>query len=90
MKPQYGAEWDNYKIKAYELQEEAHRLYKANEEALGKYIDNWHRKYIDRMKTIAGLTEKEAKDALDAGMGEYDYNDNAIDAADSEMSYWDA
>lgn len=49
----------------------------------------WHTKYkqafIDN-----GVDEKFAQECLDAGMGEYDYNDDPAESALMEMSYWEA
>ena len=50
--------------------------------------EGWHRRYKQRL-IDAGVDEKFAQDCLDAGMGEYDYEDHPEDCADSEMSYWD-
>lgn len=52
-----------------------------------EHKDSWHRKYKDCM-IAEGLTEEEAQNALDAGMGEYDYSDDPEEAALMEMSYW--
>lgn len=51
-------------------------------------LSSWHRRYMDRLIAVAGLTEEQAQECLDAGMSEYDYSDSAEDAADDEMSYW--
>lgn len=53
-----------------------------------EFLDDWHKKYMARMIDRAGLSEEQAKYALDAGMGEYDYSDSPEGAADMEMSYW--
>ncbi len=43
---------------------------------------------MDTLKEIGGLTEKEASEAFDAGIGEYNYTDDPEDSANMEMSYW--
>jgi hypothetical protein len=48
----------------------------------------WHLKYKIRLMDRGGLTESEAEDALQAGMDEYDYEEDPVDFADHEMSYW--
>ena len=50
--------------------------------------DLWHECYIERLMEKAALTEEQAKDVLEAGMGDYDYDGNPYDAADDELSYW--
>lgn len=49
----------------------------------------WHRRFKARLIEVAGLTNKQAQEYLDAGMGEYDYDEKPEEMADSEMSYWD-
>ena len=51
--------------------------------------EEWHRRYKQQIINSSGLSDQEAQDCLDAGMGEYDYNENPEDMALSEMSYWD-
>ena len=51
--------------------------------------DEWHRRYKARLMEVASIDEKFAQQCLDAGMGEYDYDDDPEDCADSEMSYWE-
>jgi hypothetical protein len=48
----------------------------------------WERKYMDRLIEKAELTEAEARQALDAAMGDIDYTVLPADAADEEISYW--
>lgn len=48
----------------------------------------WHERYIIRLMRIANLTRMEATDCLEAGRGEYDYDDDPKASADEEMSYW--
>ena len=48
----------------------------------------WHKQYMARMREGAALTEEQAQDNLNAGMGDYDYDDNPEDWADEELSYW--
>ena len=50
--------------------------------------EEWKERYIARLVVKADFTYREAKDTLNAGMGEHDYDDNPEDAADEEMSYW--
>lgn len=50
--------------------------------------EDWHTRYIARLVTKGQFTYREAKDILQAGIGEYDYDDDPEDAADEEMSYW--
>ena len=50
--------------------------------------EDWHTRYIERLVTKAQMTYREAKDILQAGMGQHAYDDNPEDAADKEMSYW--
>jgi hypothetical protein len=50
--------------------------------------EEWHERYMKHIQTKAALTRIQAKDTLNAGMGEYDYNDAPEDAADEELSYW--
>lgn len=47
----------------------------------------WHMRYKRRLMEAAGLSRGEAQDSLEAGMGEYDYNNNPEDWADKEISY---
>ena len=49
----------------------------------------WHRRYKVRLIEVAGLTDKQAQEYLDAGMREHDYDEDPKDSADTEMSYWD-
>lgn len=49
---------------------------------------DWHRAYMDRLIEAGGLTESEAKEALEAGMADFDYSDDPGDAATEEMTYW--
>jgi hypothetical protein len=51
-------------------------------------VDKWHRDYKDLMMMYGGLTEVQAQEALDAGMGEYDYSDAPSDAVLEEISCW--
>lgn len=53
-----------------------------------KSIDNLHRTYMDRLIESGGLTEAQAKEALDAGMDDFDYSGDPDEAATEEMSYW--
>ena len=48
----------------------------------------WHKKYKQTL-IDSGVSEKFAEDCLQAGMGEYDYDECPIDTATDEMSYWD-
>lgn len=48
----------------------------------------WHRRYKARLMEVAKLSEAQAQECLDAGMGEYDYDEEPEEMADSEMSYW--
>ena len=50
--------------------------------------NEWHDRYIARLVVKAEFTYGEAEDNFQAGMGEYDYDDDPEDAADTEMSYW--
>jgi hypothetical protein len=49
--------------------------------------DIWHTKYKNTMMA-KGVTNEEADDALQAGMGEFDYSEDPEEAALEEMSYW--
>ena len=49
---------------------------------------HWHDCYMDRLQVMGALTIEQAEDALEAGMGDYDYDMNPLDAADDEISYW--
>ena len=51
-------------------------------------INEWHERYIKRLEEGGDLSRPEAEDALNAGIGEYDYNDSPEDCADEEISYW--
>ncbi len=53
-------------------------------------IENWHRKYKDRLIERGGLTEVQAEETLRAAIGSdmIDYEDDPEDCADDEMSYW--
>lgn len=51
--------------------------------------NEWHAKYKQCILDNTPLTDKEAQECLDAGMGEYDYNNDPVEAALSEMSYWE-
>ncbi len=50
--------------------------------------EEWHKKYkqtfIDN-----GVDEKFAEECLQAGMGEYEYDEDPEFCAESEMSYWE-
>ena len=51
--------------------------------------DAWQEQYIERLVTKGKMTYREAHDVLQAGMREYDYDDDdPEDSADEEMSYW--
>lgn len=50
--------------------------------------ETWHRRYIQRLVIKGQMTFREAKDILEAGMGNYYYDDDPEDSADDEMSYW--
>lgn len=47
----------------------------------------WHARYVERLIGRGKLTYQEAKDALEAGMGDHDYDDDPEDAADTELGY---
>lgn len=47
----------------------------------------WHERYVSRM-VANGVDRESAKEALQAGIGGYDYAYSPEDAADDEMSYW--
>lgn len=49
----------------------------------------WHRQYKARLIEVVKLSEAQAQKCLDARMGEYDYDEEPKEMADSEMSYWD-
>jgi hypothetical protein len=53
-----------------------------------KDVNEWHERYKERLISVGLLTESEAQDSLEAGLGNYDYNDVPEDSADDEMSYW--
>lgn len=46
----------------------------------------WHDRHKKRLMEIAKLTDTKSEDTLNAGMGEYDYDDIPEDSADTEMS----
>ena len=48
----------------------------------------WHKIYKQTL-IDSGVDKKFAQECLDAGMGEYDYDDDPEDCAISEMSYWE-
>ena len=48
----------------------------------------WHKRYKQCLIN-QGVTKRFAQKCLDAGMGEYDYDDEPEEAAISEMSYWE-
>lgn len=48
----------------------------------------WHKRYKQQL-IDAGVDEEFAEEWLQAGMGEYDYEEEPEDYADSEMSYWE-
>ncbi len=48
----------------------------------------WHDKYRARMKEMLICDDKFAEETLQAGMGDYDYESDPVDAADEELSYW--
>ncbi len=50
--------------------------------------DAWHRQYKEQLMAN-GVDEKFAEESLQAGMGEYDYEEDPKDSANMEMSYWD-
>lgn len=50
-------------------------------------IDEWHNRYIKRLFDTGCVTREEARNCLEAGIGEHDYDDNPEDAAGHEMSY---
>jgi hypothetical protein len=56
----------------------------------------WKKKYKQRIREIAGWTEKEAEMLYQAGVPSktmpdwgHDYSDDPIDAADDEMECWE-
>jgi hypothetical protein len=51
---------------------------------------DWHKSYMDRIKERCGAecTDDFAQEVLDAGIDDIDYEDDPIDAADVELSYW--
>ncbi len=53
-------------------------------------VEEWHRRYIMRLIAVADITHEQAKDCMEAGIGEHDYGDEPEDSADDEMSYWAA
>ncbi len=50
--------------------------------------EEWHRRYKQSL-IDNGVDEKFAEECLQAGMGEYDYEDSPEECALSEMSYWE-
>ena len=50
--------------------------------------ERWHKKYKQTL-IDNGVDEKFAEDCLQAGMGEYDYDDDPESNALDEMSYWE-
>ncbi len=48
----------------------------------------WHKRYMARMCERAALTEEQAQDALQAGMDDFDYEEDPKDWADEGLSYW--
>lgn len=51
--------------------------------------EEWHKRYKATIKEALGGWEATAEECLQAGMGNYDYEDNPEEAANMEMSYWD-
>lgn len=51
--------------------------------------DEWHRRYKAELMENPHVDEKFAEKCLQAGMGEYDYDEDPEDCATMEMSYWE-
>lgn len=47
----------------------------------------WHRRYGKRLEA-GGFSYEEAQDSLEAGIGQYDYDESPEDVADEEISLW--
>jgi hypothetical protein len=48
----------------------------------------WHKAYMERLIEVTKCPVGFAQEALDAGMDDFDYEDDPKDAADLEISYW--
>lgn len=49
--------------------------------------NDWQLRYKARL-IERGLDEAFAQETLEAGMSDFDYDDDPADAADEELSYW--
>ena len=49
--------------------------------------ESWKLKYIDRF-VERGLTVNDGKTAYEANKDDHDFDEDPIDAADEELSYW--
>ena len=48
----------------------------------------WHKKYMSIIKKKAGLSSDEARVWLEAGMADFDYEDDPKNVVEDELSYW--